>query len=1319
MGYVSGTHLLTWTKSSRSRSREVLKIYLGVLTMLHLVLRAEASSVSKSCEKSCFSGKCINGTCVCDHGWVGDQCQHCQGRFKLTDLSGSLTDGPFNYKYKTKCTWLIEGFPNAVLRLRFNHFATECSWDHMYIYDGDSIYAPLIAVFSGLVVPESRGNETVPEVVTTSGYALLHFFSDAAYNLTGFSIAYSINSCPNNCSGRGRCGAANSVAGRVYCECEEYWKGEACDIPYCRDNCGSPDHGYCDLTGEKLCVCNDSWQGPDCSLSVPSTEAFWVLPSIKPSAQSLGRASHRALVHSGLMWVVGGYSFNYSNYHMVLNYNLETSAWDAVPVSSGPLYRYGHSLALYQDDIYMFGGKLEAGPANVTDEMWVFNIPRRTWSLRKPVPPPPYALEGHTAHVVELANGEPVMLIIFGYSPIYSYINKVQEYSIRSNSWQVVSPGGAVVQGGYGHSSVYDEASGCVFVHGGYKALNNNKYGLVDHMYQIYSSACFVCVCVCLCARMSSACDEWTVLPRPRLHRDINRFGHSAVVGNGSMYIFGGFSGLLLNDVLAYSPPSCQAFSSPAPCAAAGPGVRCHWVKSRCVPWKPKPPDHSFPAPFCPARTDEQCFRFSDCASCTANTRGCQWCEDRKCISASSNCTVVRCKRREELECFRLASCRSCSLNVNCQWEPQQQECQALPGQLCGEGWHQVAEVCLRINSSRESYDNAQHYCKNLGGNIASLLTDKQVNFVLEELQKYQLQDKTLSPWVGLRKINVSYWGWEDASPFTNTTLRWSPGEPSDSGFCAYLEQAQVAGLKANPCTATTDGLICEKPSQDARPCKTPCALRTSCANCTSQAMECMWCGSTQRCVDSSAYVISFPYGQCLEWQTQDSPNCSGLRTCAECLERVECGWCGDPSNTGRGVCMEGSYRGPLKPVTAKTGPRDRDRLRDRDMVVDQGVCSSDRGYNWAFIQCPACQCNGHSRCVNSSVCEQCGNLTAGTHCQTCMPGYYGDPVNGGKCNACKCNSHANVCHINTGKCFCTTKGVKGDQCQLCDSENRYLGNPLRGTCYYNLLIDYQFTFSLLQEDDRYYTAINFMATPEQANKNLDMSINASNNFNLNITWSLSSTAGTISGEEMPIIARMNIKEHRDSFSSEKFNFRLHHNITFYVYVSNFSWPIKIQIAFSQHNSIMDLVQFFVTFFSCFLSLLLVAAVVWKIKQTCWASRRREQLMRERQQMASRPFASVTVALEVSDDQEELLWRGPAVPKPIAMEPCWGSRAGVLTVLLYLPRIPSGIPPPGQSGIAIASALVDSSQQRVTDFKERALGLKHRKHIVHHQGTCV
>lgn len=66
---------------------------------------------------------------------------------------------------------------------------------------------------------------------------------------------------------------------------------------------------------------------------------------------------------------------------------------------------------------------------------------------------------------------------------------------------------------------------------------------------------------------------------------------------------------------------------------------------------------------------------------------------------------------------------------------------------------------------------------------------------------------------------------------------------------------------KSSPCAGN--------PSQSSRPsCKKPCSLHTNCANCTSQAMECMWCGSAQRCVDSTAYVISFPYGQCLEWQT-------------------------------------------------------------------------------------------------------------------------------------------------------------------------------------------------------------------------------------------------------------------------------------------------------------------------------------------------------------------------------------------------------------------------------------------------------------------
>lgn len=63
---------------------------------------------------------------------------------------------------------------------------------------------------------------------------------------------------------------------------------------------------------------------------------------------------------------------------------------------------------------------------------------------------------------------------------------------------------------------------------------------------------------------------------------------------------------------------------------------------------------------------------------------------------------------------------------------------------LCGEGWNHIGDACLRINSSRESYDNAKLYCYNLSGNLASLTTSKEVEFVLDEIQKYTQQVITI-----------------------------------------------------------------------------------------------------------------------------------------------------------------------------------------------------------------------------------------------------------------------------------------------------------------------------------------------------------------------------------------------------------------------------------------------------------------------------------------------------------------------------------------------------------------------------------------------
>lgn len=84
----------------------------------------------------------------------------------------------------------------------------------------------------------------------------------------------------------------------------------------------------------------------------------------------------------------------------------------------------------------MYGGKIETNNGNVTDELWIFNIHSQTWSIRTPavlVHGQQYAVEGHSAHIVELDSRDVVMIIIFGYSAIYGYTSIVQEYYISKS----------------------------------------------------------------------------------------------------------------------------------------------------------------------------------------------------------------------------------------------------------------------------------------------------------------------------------------------------------------------------------------------------------------------------------------------------------------------------------------------------------------------------------------------------------------------------------------------------------------------------------------------------------------------------------------------------------------------------------------------------------------------------------------------------------------------------------------------------------------------------------------------------------------------
>jgi hypothetical protein len=99
------------------------------------------------------------------------------------------------------------------------------------------------------------------------------------------------------------------------------------------------------------------------------------------------------------------------------------------------------------------------------------------------------------------------------------------------------------------------------------------------------------------------------------------------------------------------------------------------------------------------------------------------------------------------------------------------------------------------------------------------------------------------------------------------------------------------------------------------------------------------------------------------------------------------------------------------------------------------------------------------------------------------------------------------------------------------------------------------------------------------------------------------------------------------SFGDFKYTFnqqeiRQKRNVTFIVHVYNFEVPITIQISFSRRSRI-QLLHFFITFFGCLFSLLVIAFITWKSKQRYDQYRHQRQIIIQMEHMASRPFTKL------------------------------------------------------------------------------------------------
>ncbi|BES89065.1 Plexin repeat [Nesidiocoris tenuis] len=231
----------------------------------------------------------------------------------LTQLWGTISDGGTrtNYSTDSHCEWLIKANSSEqFITLKFQSLVTECSYDYIYVYDGDSFASPMLGSFSGKTRPQN--------VVATSGFMLILLYSDTNYVLDGFEAEYSITECRSNCSGHGVCAAHR-------CICEREWGGLDCSQPMCPDSCSRDiGGGHCE---KGKCICNPGFSGLTCSLNLNDTAGnkWHILYKDGMSA----RAGHSAvyLEKFDSLYVFGGYDLNYVLGDLLI-FRFNTSQWE-------------------------------------------------------------------------------------------------------------------------------------------------------------------------------------------------------------------------------------------------------------------------------------------------------------------------------------------------------------------------------------------------------------------------------------------------------------------------------------------------------------------------------------------------------------------------------------------------------------------------------------------------------------------------------------------------------------------------------------------------------------------------------------------------------------------------------------------------------------------------------------------------------------------------------------------------------------------------------------------------------------------------------
>ncbi|XP_019220014.1 multiple epidermal growth factor-like domains protein 8 [Oreochromis niloticus] len=572
----------------------------------------------------------------------------CKGhRQVLRGPPGYVTDGAGNYSVNGNCEWLIKAPSNSHrIVLNFTFMDTECTYDYLFVYDGDSYQSPLLASLSGNTVPQP--------IEAKSGKMLLHLFSDANYHLLGFNATYTFSLCPGACGGHGRCDFSTSK-----CHCHQGWGGPSCTTPLCTQACSV--NGQCDKKGER-CVCKPGFVGQSCQLGLYNDSGagkWWRVSEENPYTPPRTGSAGVYLSSTGAMYLFGGFDLNRALGDLI-KYNFTSNQWESRSYGHSPVARHSHTAVEYMGKMVIFGGELANG--SLANDVWMYRPLNDDWQqLGFSTSPGAPKLANHAAAIVD-----SYLYVFGGRTDQDMFSSTLYRFGLHgSGRWETVQPTGGKPPATAGHSMVFHSPSRTLLVYGGHRPttarfsvrVNKTDVFHVDRRFWTSFRSRFAATGPRERAFHSATvignymvvyggnvhihyleekcydeeiffyhlgCHQWVSAKEKLVFTEggdamRGRYSHVAAVMEGRvLLVAGGYSGVARGDLVAYKVPlfvSSDQGDRDAVCAEAVDesmclkNPECSWCEGRCREYQPTNP--------CGSTGCLGLARFlSDCQSC-------------------------------------------------------------------------------------------------------------------------------------------------------------------------------------------------------------------------------------------------------------------------------------------------------------------------------------------------------------------------------------------------------------------------------------------------------------------------------------------------------------------------------------------------------------------------------------------------------------------------------------------------------------------------------------------------------------------------------